>query len=334
MTPSICNLRNLFYTSLLLALGPFFVKPVTAYSTCFSSYESCEWLYWTYQHAGYDFAIETEGWYRSPIAFLKGYPKGKKHSATSQFSSGVRLTEGVNFFSSPLFIEMQVTYVPFSEQSIVKGTALAPITLPTTIASSLPADRIKSSRTLRYGLADLLLRFDNPFACGLEMGGYVGLRAMMLLQKWSLSHSHTFDKPSSKVEWNMKMGNLGGTLGLRAGYQYSKRLSCSAHIGASLVKGMHGSSYLNWNLNISSDNVHLGSISPSSRSIFGWDASVNIEAVCFRCLPSLRLMLGYEIQQWLRIQERDHYDFVSTYHYTKYSPLTMHGLTLGLLLSY
>lgn len=328
------NLRKLFYTSLLFSLSPFLLKPLTAYPTCCSSYESCEWLYWTYQHSGYNFAIETEGWRPSPIAFLKGYPKGKTHSATAPFSSGTRLTEGINFFNSPLFIEAQATYLSFNDQSRVKGAALAAITLPTTIASGLPADRIKSSRSLQYGLADLLLRFDNPFHCGAEIGGYAGFRAMMLLQKWTIYHSHTLKKPSSKVEWNMRMANIGGTLGLRAGYQYSDRLSCSAHVGASLVKGIRGTSYLNWNLDISSKNTHLGSGTPSNRYIFGWDASVNIEAVCFQCIPKLRLMIGYEIQQWLRIQERDHYDFISSYHYKKNSPLTFHGLTLGLLYSF
>ena len=304
-------------------------------SPTFCDYGLCEFLYWTYHHSGYDFAVETEGWKRSPIAFLKEPPKGKRHSVSSHYSPGLRITQGASFFRCPIFLEAELTYVPFRDHDIVKGPHLASLTLPTTIAGGFPADCIRSSRSLTYLLSDLLVRFNQSFSCGVEWGAYTGVRCMALIQKWTLSHAHTFNKGPSKVNWDLKMGNVGGTLGLRAGYQYSDRLACSAHVGGSLLKGVRGGSHLSWNLNTKlPHNDHIALHTLARRWIVGWDASLQAEVAWFKCFPCTRFTFGYEIQQWFRIPQRDHYDFVSWNCYKKYSTLTFYGANVGVLFYY
>lgn len=294
-----------------------------------------ECLYWTHTQSGCDFAIKTDEWKRSPVAFLEGYPKGKVYTASAAYSPGLRITEGVNLFHYPLFCEAQFTYVPFKDESVAKGPFVASLTLPTTFAGAFPTERIHSSRSLKYILSDLIVRFEHSFACGAEWGAYAGARGMALINKWTLAHTHTNNKGPTRIEWDMKMGNVGGTFGLRGGYQYANRVSCHAHVGGSVLKGIRGSSHLSWNLNTAlSKNAHTAKNTPSDRWIGGWDASLQIEAGCFQCFPGLRLTLGYEIQQWFGIPERDHYDFISWHCHQKRSTLTFHGANFGVLFYY
>lgn len=291
----------------------------------------CEALFWTYRQNGGDFAIATEEWKRAPKAFLDGYPKGKLHTASPHYSPGVRFTEETCLMRSPLFFDTQITYVPFKDQTIAQGPFLASLTLPTAVAGGFPAERIHSHRSLKYLLSDFLLRCDRLNACGLQWGAYGGVRCMAIIQKWTLLHSLTRNKGPCKVEWNMKMGNIGGTLGLRTGYQCSSYLACLLQVGGSCLKGIRGWSSLSWNFNTAlSNSDYTPRFSPSDRWVYGWNATFQ-GVLCLAYSPRIQLTIGYDIQQWFDILQRDHYDFVSWECEQKRSTLTLHGASVGLV---
>lgn len=294
----------------------------------------CECLFWTYYQTGCDFAIETKGWKRSPMAFLDGYPKGKVHAASSYFSPGIRFSEESCLFRSPLFFDTQLTYVPFKDQSVAQGPCLASLTLPTAVAGGFPSERIRSSRRLKYLLSDFLLRCDRPFAYGMQVGAFAGVRCMALIQKWTLLHTLAYNKGPCKVEWNMKMANIGGTMGLRLGYPCSRSIACLLQVGGSFLKGVRGCSHLSWNFNTTlSNHAYTPRYTPSNRWIYGWNASFQ-GSLCLTYCPQLQVMIGYDIQQWFAIPVREHYDFVSWLCEQKRSTLTFHGASLGLALSF
>lgn len=294
-----------------------------------------ECLYWTYTQAGNAFCLKTAEWKRSPGVFLQGYPQGKRYTAGPAYSPGVRFTEEIRAFCSPFFLDVQATYVPFKDQKCVKKTFLASLTLPKTVAGGFPSEKIRSIRSLQYFLSDFLVRYKQNLTCNADCGLYAGVRCLALIQKHRFLHTHMYQKGQSKVEWNLKMGNVGAAWGLQGKYCANARFILRAQLGASALKGLRGGGCLSWNLHThltpSDDRAHY---TPNRQWTFGWNASLQAEGYVLRNCPNLRLILGYDIQQWFKVLQRDTYDFVSWHCHQKRSPLTLHGASLGLLFCY